>query len=87
MQKRGCLVYFVHVATTLLNDEESAWDVLNIFSLTDSAINLKSVSEKCCKLIKIWQNYGQEFVASLFWPTLYWLLLQLFSLADFKEFP
>ena len=23
------------------------------------------------KSIKIWRNYGQEFVASLFWPTLY----------------
>jgi len=23
------------------------------------------------KSVKIWQNYGHEFVASLFWPTLY----------------
>ena len=27
-------------------------------------------SEKNCKSIKIWQNYGHEFVASLFRPTL-----------------
>jgi len=24
-----------------------------------------------CKLVKIWRNYGHEFVASLFWHTLY----------------
>jgi len=23
------------------------------------------------KSVKIWQNYGPEFVASLFWPTVY----------------
>ena len=27
-----------------------------------------------CKSNKIWQNYGHEFVASLFWPTLYMCL-------------
>jgi len=29
-----------------------------------------SSHEKFGKLVKIWQNYGHEFVASLFWPTL-----------------
>ena len=26
--------------------------------------------KQLCKSVKIWQNYGHEFVASLFWPTL-----------------
>ena len=24
-----------------------------------------------CKSVKTWQNYGREFVASVFWPILY----------------
>jgi len=28
-------------------------------------------SSKKLKSVKIWQNYGQESVAPLFWPTLY----------------
>ena len=31
----------------------------------------ESSSDFFCKSVKIWQNYGHEFVASLFWPTLY----------------
>jgi len=31
----------------------------------------ESSSEKFSKLVEILQNYGHEFVASLFWPTLY----------------
>jgi len=26
------------------------------------------------KLVKIWQNYGHEFVASLFWPTMLYVV-------------
>jgi len=52
-QECGCLMHFVHMANTLLKDEESAQDnhvlacnfakylpILTIFSLTDSRINL-----------------------------------------------
>ena len=27
--------------------------------------------ERFCKSVEIWQNYDREFVASLFWPSLY----------------
>jgi len=27
--------------------------------------------KKICKSVKIWQNYGHEFVAQFFWPTSY----------------
>ena len=51
-QERGCLMYFAHLANTLLENEESARDShalacnfakyspIKEFSLTDSAVNL-----------------------------------------------
>jgi len=49
-----------------------------IFSLEDSSkdhftanIVRNIPANKFWKSIKIWQNYGHEFVASLFWFTLY----------------
>jgi len=51
-QERGCFLHFVHLANTLLKDEESARDITSFLvtlptiyqfkkkSLTDSAINL-----------------------------------------------
>ena len=34
------------------------------------------------KSVKIWQNYGHEFVASLFWPTLYKVLFRQNTFAN-----
>ena len=38
--------------------------------MVDCKFIMESSSEKVCKSVEIWQNYGHEFVASLFWPTL-----------------
>jgi len=34
-------------------------------------VTRESSSEKNCKSVQIWQNYGHESVVPLFWPTLY----------------
>ena len=43
--------------------------IFNIYLTTN--LPRKFYSEKFFKSVKIWQNYGHESVAPLFWPTLY----------------
>ena len=40
----------------------------------------------CCKSVKIWQNYGHEFVASLFWPALpkQWNTFKITTISPFN---
>ena len=52
-------------------------------SLTTNLPRNLPVKKKQFKSVKIWQNYGHESVAPLFWPILYNIVLHLFLLTSY----